>query len=329
MSTKKNTTNKKASSAMAGERSTGRGSATGRAGAPLGRVGVIAHADKLSSTDGGALRRALADEGFTVTWTSISKGSAATAATQAALDDGVDKVVVCGGDGTVRAAIQALAGTDVPMAVLPSGTANLFAGALNLATDPVEVATALRVGSLRRIDTARCNDLAFAIMAGTGLDAGMIDASDDSKERLGTLAYVRAGIREARHRDPFAVRVAVDGQSLYTGDATCVLVANIGSLKGGVDAFPDASPDDGLLDVAVVTAAGLREWTALMVSAVRRTQADSGHVHLAQGARVEVSLEGKHRIELDGGTKGRVRTLDIRVVPDSLSVVVPADTVAR
>jgi YegS/Rv2252/BmrU family lipid kinase len=294
-----------------------------RPGALGGRVAVIAHVAKFSASDGGLLRRALTDEGFDVAWTSIQKGSAATAATSAALDDGADRIVVCGGDGTVRAAIQTLAGTDVPLAVVPSGTANLFAGALDLATGPADVVAAMRGGRVRRIDTARCNDLSFAIMAGTGLDAGMIDAADDSKERIGTLAYIRAGVREARHREPFRVRVTVDGQRLYKGDATCVLVANIGSLKGGVDAFPEASPDDGVLDVAVVTATGLREWGALMVSAVRRKHVDSGHVHLTQGSRIEVSLEDKHRFELDGGMKGKVRSLDIRVVPASLSVVIP------
>jgi YegS/Rv2252/BmrU family lipid kinase len=232
-------------------------------------------------------------------------------------------VVVCGGDGTVRAAIQALAGTEVPLAVLPTGTANLFAGALHLPTDPVEIAAMMRGGSVRRLDTARCNDLAFAIMAGTGLDAAMIDAADDAKERLGTLAYVRAGVREARQRAPFDARVTVDGELLFEGAATCVLVANIGSLKGGVDAFPAASPDDGVLDVAVVTAAGLREWGSLMLSTIRGKQGGSGHVHMARGARIKVRLAERHRFELDGGMKGRSKRLDLRVVPSSLWVVAP------
>ena len=181
----------------------------------------------------------------------------------------------------------------------------------------------MRGGATRRLDTARCNDLAFAIMAGTGLDAAMIDAADDAKERLGTVAYVRAGWREARQREPFEVSVTVDGNLLFEGSATCVLTANIGSLKGGLDAFPAASPEDGLLDVAVVTAAGLRAWGSLMLSAVRGTQADSDHVHLARGARIKVKLADRHRFELDGGMKGRARRLDVRVVPASLSVVVP------
>ncbi len=293
--------------------------------APGDRVAVVSYDEKYDASLGGELRQALADQGFDVAWTSIRKGSAATKATAAALEGGADRVVVCGGDGTVRAAIQALAGTEVPLAVLPTGTANLFAGALHLSTDPVAIAAAMRAGSVRRLDTARCNDLAFAIMAGTGLDAAMIDAADNEKERLGTLAYVRAGVREARQREAFETRVTVDGEPLFEGAATCVLVANIGSLKGGVDAFPAASADDGVLDVAVVTASGLREWGSLMLSAIRGRQGGSGHVHMARGARVKVRLAERHRFELDGGMKGRSKRLDIRVVPQSLWVTVPPD----
>ncbi|MFN8021268.1 MAG: YegS/Rv2252/BmrU family lipid kinase [Acidimicrobiales bacterium] len=287
------------------------------------RVAVIAHERKLDPALGGHLRQALADQGFEVRWCAIRKGSAATKAAKAALADGAGRIVVAGGDGTVRAGVQALAGTDVPLAVVPAGTANLFATALHLPSDPDEIARALRHGATRRLDTATCNGLSFAVMAGTGFDAAMIDAADDAKERLGTLAYVRAGVREARHREPFEVRVTVDGHGLYEGTATCVLVANIGSLKGGIDAFPAASPEDGELDVAVVTATGLREWGSLMLSAMRRKQGASGHVHLARGRRIKVRLAERHRFELDGGSKGRASKLDLRAVPASLSVVVP------
>ena len=189
------------------------------------------------------------------------------------------------------------------------------------------IAAAMRVGCTRSLDTARCNGMAFAVMAGTGLDAAMIDLADEAKERLGTLAYVRAGVREARRRAPFGASVKVDGELLFEGSATCVLVGNIGTLKGGVDAFPAAEPDDGMLDVAVVTAEGLREWGSLMLGAVRHDPARSGHVHLTRGTRIKVKLDRRHRFELDGGTKGRTDRLRMRIVPDSLRVVVEPGTI--
>jgi YegS/Rv2252/BmrU family lipid kinase len=286
-------------------------------------VAVIVNEQKLSAKAAGELRAALRAHGMEHRWIAIDKGSAATKATAKAIGDGADRIIVAGGDGTVRAAIEAVAGTKVPLAVLPAGTANQFASALGLATEPADVVAQLEGGSLRVLDTAVCNDMTFAIMAGTGLDAAMIDLADDHKSRLGTAAYVRAGVREARRREPFDVRVDVDGTTLYKGSATCVLTANIGSLKGGLDAFPSASPEDGVLDVAVISATGLREWGSLMFSAVRGNQDGSGLVQFGRGERVSVHLAERHRFELDGGTKGRAKRLDIRVVPASLRVVVP------
>src|SRR4029450_12737120 len=113
------------------------------------------------------------------------------------------------------------------------------------------------------------NELRFAVMGGTGLDAAMIAQADDQKSTLGTWAYVKAGVKEARKGHPAEAKVSVDGSLLFEGDVSCVLVGNLGRLKGGFIAFPDASPTDGVLDVAVLTASGLREWAAVMVSAVR------------------------------------------------------------
>lgn len=285
------------------------------------KVAVVAHRRKVDQATTRSLKQALAGAGMhDVSWLVVDKGSKAKDAARRARKAGAETVIACGGDGTVRAAAEALVGTGVALAVVPAGTANLFATALSLPKNMTEVVEAIAGRQTAVIDTGRCNGATFNIMAGTGLDAAMIDAADSDKERLGTLAYVRAGFREARSREPFEARVTIDGDELYEGALTCVLVGNLGTLKGGIQAFPDASPTDGRLDVAVVTAAGLREWAAVMLSAVRRQQHVSGHTHMAQAKSVEVELEGKHRFELDGGCKGRVRRLEFGVEPASLVV---------
>jgi diacylglycerol kinase family enzyme len=157
-------------------------------------------------------------------------------------------------------------------------------------------------------------------MAGSGFDVGMLAQAEDDKERLGTLAYVRAGVDQVRHRKLFDVKVAVDGHVFYEGDASCVLVGKLGSLKGGIKTFPDASPTDGQLHVAVVTAAGMRQWASLVVSAVMRKQQSSNHAEMAAGAAVEVTFDRKRRFELDGGVKGKARRLDFEVKPRSLVI---------
>ena len=137
------------------------------------------------------------------------------------------------------------------------------------------------------------------------------------------LAYLRAGAKEAREREAFEVTLEVDHDSVFQGPASCVLVGNIGTLKGGIEAFPDASPTDGQLDVAVVTATGLRVWGGLMVSAVRGRQHLSGHADMWAGKQIVVRTEAKHRFELDGGVKGRSKRFDFEVVPASLIVCAP------
>ncbi len=288
------------------------------------RVAVVANTKKLAKADAGRLKDALRESGLDRTkWITIEKGSAATKATAKALDRGADVVLVCGGDGTVRAASQALVGADAALAVLPTGTANLFASAMNFPDDPAELVELIRGGERRTIDTGTCNGLTFNIMAGTGFDAAMIDSADDDKERLGMVSYLRAGVKQAREREAFEMRVEVDDKNVFEGSASCVLVGNIGTLKGGVEAFPDASPTDGVLDVAVVTATGLRAWTELMVSAVRGRQHLTRHATMWSGRSVSVRTDSKHRFQLDGGVKGTAKKFDFQVVPGSLIVCAP------
>jgi YegS/Rv2252/BmrU family lipid kinase len=283
-------------------------------------VAVVAHADKLAGRDRKRLKRALGDAGIDAPWFDVSKAKYAGSATRKALKGGADTVIVCGGDGTVRAASEPLVGRDAALAVLPAGTANLFATGFDLPADPGDIVELVVTGRRRRVDSACCNEQTFNVMAGTGFDAAMIDGADAHKDRLGMLAYLRAGVRNARARDTFAAAVTVNGSTFFEGPASCVLVGNIGTLKGGIEALPDASPTDGLLDVAVVTAAGLREWAGVLVSAVRHKQAMSGHAHLGRGAAITVTLDGKRRYELDGGAKGKTDHLDFGVRPLSLTL---------
>ena len=162
-------------------------------------LAVITNTKKLAPADRKRLRAAIEDAPFAkVEWFPIQKGSAAKDAAAKALADGADIVLACGGDGTVRAAAEALVGTDSALAVMPSGTANQFASAMSMPTDVKELLPLLASGQTRTIDTGRCNGMTFLVMAGIGFDAAMIDAADDDKERLGMVAYLRAGAKEAR-----------------------------------------------------------------------------------------------------------------------------------
>ncbi|HEY6648346.1 MAG TPA: diacylglycerol kinase family protein, partial [Mycobacterium sp.] len=118
---------------------------------------------------------------------------------EAAVAAHVQLVMICGGDGTIMACLGALAGTDLPVALLPLGTGNLLARNLGV---PIELADALAVavnGEDRRIDLGRVGDQPFSVMAGIGFDAAMMaDASEGMKQLAGWPAYVVSGLRHLR-----------------------------------------------------------------------------------------------------------------------------------
>jgi YegS/Rv2252/BmrU family lipid kinase len=290
----------------------------------VSNITVVAHSGKLRHDARRALKDAFFMAGVEPAWIDVAKAKKATKAAHHAVEDGADIVVACGGDGTVRAAAEALVGTSAALAVFPVGTANLFATAYGLPSKADEVVALVCSGGRRRVDSGVCNDRTFNVMAGAGFDARMIDDADDHKERYGMLAYLRAGLRQARAGDRFDAQVAVDGEPFFAGPAACVLVGNIGTLKGGIAAFPAASPDDGVLDIGVVTAVGLREWAGVLAKTVGRRPDTSANATIGQGTTIEVLLDGKHRFQLDGGSKGTTDELHFSVRPGALTMCAPA-----
>ena len=128
-----------------------------------------------------------------------------------AAEENADLVIVCGGDGTVRVCAQALAGTDTPLALLPSGTGNLLARNLGIPLDDEDAALRIAVsGADRHIDVAAVEDHKFVVMAGLGFDAAIMrDASEGLKRTIGWPAYVVSGARHLRGRG-IRVRVTLD-----------------------------------------------------------------------------------------------------------------------
>ena len=145
---------------------------------------------------------------------------------------GAEVVFVCGGDGTVRAVVAGLVGTDAALAVLPAGTGNLLAVNLGLPMDHAEgIEVAVR-GGRRRIDVGQVDDEVFAVMAGMGFDAVLMDeASTTLKARIGPLAYVLSALKHLLDR-PMRVLIEVDDAPALHRRARTVLVGNVGASAG-------------------------------------------------------------------------------------------------
>lgn len=287
------------------------------------KVAVVAHTGKTLGGGLVELRRLLERSGVAEPlWFEVPKAKKAPKKVRAALKGGADLVLAWGGDGMVRRCLGELAGTDVPLGILPAGTANLLAANLGVPDDLDEALVVALGGHARRLDIGRIGDERFAVMAGVGFDAAMIRDADDLKERLGRAAYLVSGARNLPP-EAFGAKVSVDGVHWFEGRAGCLLLGNVGSMFGGLEAFPDAKPDDGLLEIGVVTAEGIAQWARTIARTAVGRPDRSRFVETTRGRTVVVELDRKVRYELDGGERGKIRRFEVDVEPGAVQVCVP------
>ncbi|QEC46508.1 diacylglycerol kinase family lipid kinase [Baekduia soli] len=291
------------------------------------KVAVIAHAGKTFGGGLPELRRVLAAEGVAdPVWCEVPKSKKAPAQVRRLLGDAPDVLFTWGGDGMVQRCVDVIAGSDTALAILPAGTSNLFASNLGI---PKDITEAVRIGlrgDRRRVDLGRFNGERFAVMAGAGFDAEMIkDADGALKDRLGRAAYVLTGAGNLR-AEPFSGTITVDGVGWYEGPASCILLGNVGDLFGGVEVFGDARPDDGLLDLGVVTAEGPVQLARTVLRTAVGTAHKSPFVRVTKARKVKVKLDRKVRYELDGGDRKKVKSFKIAVEPGAVTVCVPHAT---
>ena len=269
-------------------------------------------------------RAALNAAGLDVRWLETTKQDPGQGLTRRAVTEGVDLVLACGGDGTVMACVTGLAGTDVPLAVLPRGTGNLLASNFDI---PGDTGGALEValhGNRRRIDVGAVGDDRFVVMSGIGFDAAMLRDTDPKlKRRIRALAYVLSGVRNLRRR-PVTFRLRLDDQPPLVRTGQGVLVGNLGRLQGGLPVLPDAEPDDGLLDVAVLKTRTVTDWLKVAVRVLARRRRDDRQMETFRVRRIEVGCDRAQPIECDGDLGEPTDRLVVEVVPAALTLCVPA-----
>ncbi|MEU8932338.1 diacylglycerol kinase family protein [Streptomyces sp. NPDC048409] len=312
---------------------TGTGRA-GRAGRP-GRAAVVVNPLAVDEGTREALREVLARHGHRepvfLETTAADPGGGQTAR---ALGDGAELVVVCGGDGTVRTAADRLAGSGVPLAVVPCGTGNLLARNLGLPLAPAEALDAALGGTTRALDLARVEGdglpaTHFAVMSGVGLDAALMEYAqehDRAKAVLGWPAYVLAAPKALRG-PRMRLSIRLDEAEPLRGTARMVLVGNTGALQGGLRLIPDARPDDGLLDLLILDPRGPGGWLrtvgALLPHRGRNGRKGGGQPEFHTFRRAEFAFESPQPREIDGDPVGSGRRLSVEVVPGALTVLVP------
>lgn len=224
-------------------------------------VAVVAHAGKSFGGGLGELRSVLDDAGFAEPlWYEVAKSRQAPKCARQAIAEAADVLFVWGGDGTVQRCIDATAGTGAVIAILTAATANLLAANLGIPQDIAEAVETGLHGDRRALDTGTVNGEHFTVMAGAGLDALMIkDADAGLKDWFGRAAYLWTGARNLKP-SPASATVKVAGRRFHQWNITCVLVGNVKAVFGGIDVFDGSRPDDGLLEIGIVTAKSLTQW---------------------------------------------------------------------
>ena len=288
------------------------------------RAAVVANPTKFD--DIGAFREslcsAMGEHGWSdPLWLETTADDPGEGQARAAAQAGVDLIVGTGGDGTITSCAAGVAGTGVPLAIIPAGTGNLLARNLGLPMDPGDALEVALTGADKQIDVGLANGKPFVAMAGIGLDADMLNStSEAAKKRFGYAAYVVSALRHLRDRPIRATLTADDGPPARLRTSG-IIVGNVGWLQAGLPLLPDAKPDDGVLDVVVLPARGWAGWLAFALHVLLRRPV--GQVFRATFTRLRVDLDREHMWEVDGEVIGRTRRLDITLHAERLTLRTP------
>ena len=284
-------------------------------------------------------------------WLETSEDDPGQGVAKKAVTSGAQVVIVAGGDGTVRAVAEVVAGSDAALAVLPSGTGNLLARNLSLTLDDVDASIATAFGGVdRKIDIGRIEieddsgdrtEHAFVVMAGLGLDAKMLANTDDElKAKVGWLAYLQALGGAMRDKNQLNLRYQLDDDRQISARVHTIIIGNCGSLPGNVLLLPDAAVDDGLFDIVLLRPKGVWGWIQIWVKIIwqngvlRRTEFGRTILGPVKKVRVlryfttrniVVRLNQAEQIEVDGDSFGTARAVKAWIEHEGLTVRMPPD----
>ena len=258
-----------------------------------------------------------------------------------ALQEGAQHIIACGGDGTVMQVVNGLAraqsaastrsenvGAENARAVLsivPGGTANLLATALDIPLDVSQAMQIARNGRDRAIDLGRCGKYFFALGIGVGLTERLVSqASTEAKEKIGKLAYAFAMLRELGAK-PHRFVLKRDEKIAHRRRGVAIVVANAGEIGGGLKFAPDAKMDDGLLDICILHRFYLRDVVRLLWHSVTGKVREDRAVSFSQAKRIELRSDPPLDVQIDGEVVDLKTPLVIEIAVGALTVRVPIE----
>lgn len=291
--------------------------------------------------------RELVGRGAEVTLRSCSDARSLEHALRDAEDFG--RVVTAGGDGTASAAAYLLRDSGIPLLPYPAGTANLLAANLGIPLEPARCAETTLAGRLTRVDLGELDfrrehrppggaerrrtprapartRMGFAIMAGAGFDASIMEGAQALKSQIGAGAYLIAAVHNIEPQMA-AITLELDGKTVRT-EGSAVLLVNFARIQFDITLTHDSDASDGLLEVVVIKAKHVTELLPAVMAALLdriitfpdRSQA----IETYKARRVEIACEPPLPLQSDGDLLGGTTPLSGRVLPKAATFIVPA-----
>ena len=228
-------------------------------------------------------------------------------------------IVAVGGDGTVNEIASAIAGTDTVLGVIPFGSGNGLARFLDIPMDTEKSILALNEKRVEAIDAAKLNRQWFFNMAGMGFDAHIAEVFSHHKTR-GFGAYIQSSLKEIVSYKAEHYRIEIDGVR-YDRDAFMLSFANSSQYGNNAHVSPQASVQDGLIDVCIIKPFPIYKLIGLGLRMFRGTADKSGYVEIVRGKHIIVKRAGDGAVHLDGEPQIMGPSAEIEVVPGALKII--------
>lgn len=248
---------------------------------------------------------------------------------QDAIAENVDLVIASGGDGTVSAVAGAVINTNIPLGIIPRGTANAFSVALGIPTNIQGACEVIIAGLTRTVDMAYCNSLPMILLAGIGFEAETVNKADrDAKKRWGPLAYIMAGWQQLKEQKDFETTIEINGE-INQVEAAAITIANVAPPTSVLaQGLGQIVPDDGLLEVLIYTSPAnkmqaVAGMMGLLGAGLLKVEIQRDNLIGFRTQRIRISTNPPQKVVVDGEIIGTT-PIGVECVPRGLIIMTPA-----
>jgi diacylglycerol kinase (ATP) len=231
--------------------------------------------------------------------------------------------VAVGGDGTVNEIASAIVSTGTTLGIIPYGSGNGLSRFLGISMDAKKAIKTLSTGNVEVIDSAKLNGQPFFNMAGMGFDAHISEVFSHGKKR-GFFTYIKTSLQEIAKYKSQTYHLEIDGKA-YEREAFMVSIANSSQYGNDAHISPNASVQDGLLDICVIQKFPLWRFPEMGIRMLTKTSDKTKYVEIIRGKHIKIKREGPGPVHLDGEPQIMDADIEVEVIPNSLKVIVGAN----